>query len=252
LETTEKIAILDQISGGRVTAGFGLGYVLEEFDAFDVPMDERAGRLVEGCQLIDQYLTTDEPLMFDGDILSITDLKTTPGPVQEPRPPILIGGWGDLALKRSLRLGDSWIADLTADTAALADRRDRLVELAGEYGQDPDDILIPIMRETIVQRVARKPQTSAKRTLRRIQGDVRLRRLVTSAPRRTEGQILRTTRRGPLSYWLPCDIVEQVDSFRDRAGVTEVGCRSHFPGMAHDRIVRELELFGDEIIPEFA
>jgi probable F420-dependent oxidoreductase len=252
LETAEKIAVLDQISGGRVTAGFGLGYVPEEFDAFDVPMDERAGRLVEGCQLISQYLTADEPLTFDGDIFSTTDWETTPDPVQEPRPPILIGGWGDLALKRSLRLGDGWIAGLTADTAALADRRDRLVELAGEYGQDPDDIHIPVMRETIVAETREEALDIGKTYLHDVYketyGSEDWSHPLLDVEKVKDFERLAEDR---FLVGSPVDIVEQVESLRDRAGVTEVGCRFHFPGMPHDRIVREIELFGDEIIPEF-
>ena len=252
LEVAEKIAVLDQISEGRMTAGFALGYVEEEFDAFGVPMDERAGRLVEGCRLIDRYLTADGSFTFDGDIFSVSDWDPTPAPVQEPRPPLLVGGWGDLALKRSLRLGDGWIAGLTADTAALADRRNRLEELAKEYDADPDDVDVPVMRETIVAETREEALDLGKTYLHDVYKET-YGSEEWSHPLLDKDEVVDFERLAEDRFLVgsPTDIVEQVESLRDRAGVTEVGCRFHFPGMPHGHIVQEIELFGDKIIPEF-
>ena len=46
LHVVQQAAMLDNISGGRPILGIGLGYVKKKFDAFDVPMDERTGRMI--------------------------------------------------------------------------------------------------------------------------------------------------------------------------------------------------------------
>jgi len=252
LEVAEKVAVLDQVSEGRVTLGVGLGYVQEEFDAFGVDMDERAARFVEGCKLIDRYLTAEEPVSYDGTVFSVSDWDPTPSPVQTPRPPLLVGGWGELALERSVGLGDGWIAGLTGDTRALATRRDRVETLAREYDKDPSNIEFPVMRETIVAETREEALELGKEYLH----DIYLETYGStdwSHPLLDEDDVKDFERLAKDRFLIgsPSDIISQIESLRDDAGVTHVGCRFHFPGISHERIRREVELFGDEVIPAF-
>jgi alkanesulfonate monooxygenase SsuD/methylene tetrahydromethanopterin reductase-like flavin-dependent oxidoreductase (luciferase family) len=84
---------LDQLSGGRLIVGAGLGARAEEFTAFGESGDarERAARLDESLRLLDA-LWGGEPVTVHGDYLTATDVTMLPRPVQRPRIPIWVGG----------------------------------------------------------------------------------------------------------------------------------------------------------------
>jgi probable F420-dependent oxidoreductase, Rv2161c family len=99
LETAKAFATLDRLSNGRVILGVGAGHVEGEFDALGIPFSER-GRI------------TDEAV--DGIIESwlseyVGELGLAPRPVQQPRPPVWIGGSSKPALRRVAARGDGWI-----------------------------------------------------------------------------------------------------------------------------------------------
>lgn len=252
LEVAEKVAVLDQLTDGRITLGVGMGYVEKEFDAFGMSMDERAGRFVEGIQILDRYLSSEEPFSFDGEIWSIEDWQPTPTTAQEPRPPILVGGWGEMALKRSIRLGDGWIAGLTADVDALTERRRTLKFYADEYGESPEDLSMPVMRETVVAETREEALELGREYLhpvyRETYGSEDWSHPLLSPEEVRDFEALAADR---FLVGSPKEVVEQVEALRDGAGVTYVGCRFHFPGMEQELVERQLELFGDEVIPMF-
>jgi alkanesulfonate monooxygenase SsuD/methylene tetrahydromethanopterin reductase-like flavin-dependent oxidoreductase (luciferase family) len=84
---------LDQLSGGRLIVGAGLGARAEEFTAFGESGDarDRAARLDESLRLLDA-LWGGEPVTVHGDYLTATDVTMLPRPVQRPRIPIWVGG----------------------------------------------------------------------------------------------------------------------------------------------------------------
>ena len=84
---------LDQLSQGRLVFGAGLGSRAEEFTAFGEPggAKERAARLDESLELLDA-LWTGEPVTFQGEHLTATDVTMLPRPVQQPRIPVWCGG----------------------------------------------------------------------------------------------------------------------------------------------------------------
>lgn len=84
---------LDQLSGGRLVVGAGLGARAEEFTAFGESGDlrQRAARLDESLQLLDA-LWRGEPVTARGEYLTAVDVTMRPRPVQQPRIPIWVGG----------------------------------------------------------------------------------------------------------------------------------------------------------------
>ncbi len=100
LRAAEDLAILDVISGGRLIVTVGAGYVPSEFAMFDRRLDDRAA-LVEEAVTVFQQAWTGEEFEFRG-----RTARITPKPVQQPRPPILLGGSTKGAARRAARLGD--------------------------------------------------------------------------------------------------------------------------------------------------
>lgn len=105
--TAKQVADLDVISRGRVEFGIGIGWLREEFEALNVPFEDRGRRTDEYLQII-KSLWTEETSSFDGDLYQLRPCRMYPKPVQQPHPPILVGGESDAALRRVARHGQGW------------------------------------------------------------------------------------------------------------------------------------------------
>ncbi len=105
--TANMAVTVDHVSGGRLNLGMGAGWNLEESDAYGIELGtvtERLDRFAEGMEVIVQLLTQ-EVTDFAGDHYTITDARCEPKPVQQPHPPITIGGSGK---KRTLAVAARW------------------------------------------------------------------------------------------------------------------------------------------------
>ncbi|GHO60005.1 LLM class flavin-dependent oxidoreductase [Ktedonobacter robiniae] len=90
-----ELAMLDNISHGRLDVGFGRAFIPEEFQAFNVPMDESRARFEEGIALIRQ-LWTQEEVSFTGNYHHLDHIHSSPKPVQQPHPPMWIASISSL------------------------------------------------------------------------------------------------------------------------------------------------------------
>lgn len=100
----EDVAVLDQLSGGRLEVGLGLGYREREFELLGVPISERARRT-------EQLIEVARRLWADGTV--------TPPPFQQPEPTFWIGGSVDAAARRAARLGAHFMPDAFVETGVL-------------------------------------------------------------------------------------------------------------------------------------
>jgi alkanesulfonate monooxygenase SsuD/methylene tetrahydromethanopterin reductase-like flavin-dependent oxidoreductase (luciferase family) len=107
LHVAEQLIMLDHISGGRVVLGVGAGYQRSDFAAFGVDMGHR-GALFE------------DALVEIGALLSEPG-RIGPSAVQRPRPPIWVGAWSGVGVRRAARLADGWIGDPVRTTGELAE-----------------------------------------------------------------------------------------------------------------------------------
>ena len=102
------LATLDVLSGGRLTLGVGVGWMEEEFEALDAPpFAERGAVTNEYLQAFKELWTSDEPT-FEGKYCQFSNIHFLPKPVQQPHPPIWVGGQSRAAMRRAARLGDGW------------------------------------------------------------------------------------------------------------------------------------------------
>ncbi|WP_329521993.1 LLM class flavin-dependent oxidoreductase [Spirillospora sp. NBC_01491] len=103
----ETLAHLDVLSGGRLTAGFVLGYRPEEFALYGVGPAERVARFEECLTLLTRLWTEDE-VTFDGRFTQVREAFLSPRPVQDPRPRLWNGCRVPAALERTARMCDGW------------------------------------------------------------------------------------------------------------------------------------------------
>lgn len=95
-----EAATLDLLSDGRFELGIGAGHLKVDYERSGIPFEApgvRLGRLKESVRII-KGLFGDAPLTFHGEHYRVTELVGSPKPVQQPRPPILIGVGGPRAL----------------------------------------------------------------------------------------------------------------------------------------------------------
>ncbi len=103
----KELASVDVISGGRLIFGVGAGYLPTEFEAVGACFEERGERTQEYIEAIRALWTQDKP-RFAGPSVSFEDINAFPRPVQQPHPPIVLGGMSPPALRRAARCGNGW------------------------------------------------------------------------------------------------------------------------------------------------
>ncbi|WP_158890639.1 LLM class flavin-dependent oxidoreductase [Amycolatopsis anabasis] len=89
LKLAGKLAMLDNLSGGRLDAGFGRGFLPDEFDWFGIPMSESRRRFTEGIEAC-RRLWSEENVKWEGEFHSFGPVTLLPRPVQRPHPPIFV------------------------------------------------------------------------------------------------------------------------------------------------------------------
>ncbi|WP_017588794.1 LLM class flavin-dependent oxidoreductase [Nocardiopsis ganjiahuensis] len=84
-----KFAMLDNISRGRVDAALGRAFLPDEFEAFEIPLDESQARFDEGVEAL-KRLWSEEDVVFEGRFHRFGPVTLLPRPVQEPHPPVFV------------------------------------------------------------------------------------------------------------------------------------------------------------------
>ena len=145
--TLAKMATtLDQISGGRLALGIGSGSIEDEHRRAGLDWGgfaDRSQRLGETLEILHQAFA-EERIDFAGTHFTVSDMPIKPGPVQKPRPPIVVGGVGEkFTLPLVARFADVW----NVPTYALGEIEQKLSALRAiceEIGRDPDSIVLSI------------------------------------------------------------------------------------------------------------
>jgi probable F420-dependent oxidoreductase len=127
--TAKEAASIDLISGGRFVFGVGAGWNLEEMRNHGTDPKTRGALLDERIEAI-KALWTNEPAEYHGKYVDFDATYLKPKPVQQPYPPIFIGGDSDATVKRVIRHNAGWISNpLRVD--ALKKRIDQMRDGAG-------------------------------------------------------------------------------------------------------------------------
>jgi len=138
----KEIASLDQLSGGRVDVGAGVGWIREEFQALGLRREDR-GRTADRNLEILVTLWTDPVSEYHGPGVDLAPSRAYPKPVQQPHPPLYIGGHSDAALRRVARFGQGWYP-FGVDVTTFAERRVALEGFLRQEDREIDDLRVAV------------------------------------------------------------------------------------------------------------
>jgi probable F420-dependent oxidoreductase len=133
----KELAAIDILSRGRLLFGVGVGYVKKEFDVIGIPYQERGARVTEHIEAIRTLWTEDKP-NFQGKFTQISDIQSHPHPLQNPHPPIIVGGMSGPACHRAVMQADGWYG-FSLGLARTAEMLEKL-SMSAEKVERPDTL----------------------------------------------------------------------------------------------------------------
>jgi probable F420-dependent oxidoreductase len=149
LVTAKILATIDQLSGGRLILGAGVGWLREEFEAVGAPPFEERGAVTDEYLRFMRATWTTDPVSFAGRYVSVRDVHALPKPAQSGGIPVWIGGHTDAAVRRAATLGDGWHPIALRPPGLLfpdeyAKRGRQIEQWAKEAGRDPGAVALTV------------------------------------------------------------------------------------------------------------
>lgn len=137
----KTIATLDDLSNGRVDLGVGVAVTEDEYANLGVDFGTRGARADDALAAMQALWTQDVP-SHAGRFYAFDGLRFSPKPLQQPHPPILVGG-GAAAFPRIVRFGNGWHA-LSQSPDDMARGLDALHALCRREGRNPDELTVSV------------------------------------------------------------------------------------------------------------
>jgi probable F420-dependent oxidoreductase len=135
------LVTLDHFSGGRIILGAGVGWLEEEFSVLNTYDFKRRGRVTDEYLEIFKAICAGGEVGYCGETYAFDPIFSSPGSLQRPHPPILIGGLSNVAMRRVIKHGNGWLA-VAAGPEQLRERIATLERLAKEAGRRFEDLLL--------------------------------------------------------------------------------------------------------------
>jgi probable F420-dependent oxidoreductase len=139
IQTAKLVASLDQVSKGRFLFGIGCGWNAEEMEDHGTVYETRTLKMREQIEAMQEIWTKDTP-EYHGRIVDFPPMTTWPKPVQQPHPPVIVGGAFRLAARRALRYGNG------------------ILPAAASSGSGSPEEFMPLWRQ-MVEEAGRDPRT---------------------------------------------------------------------------------------------
>ncbi len=239
IRLAEDLAVLDNLSGGRVELGVGMGYAPHEFRGFGFPVSRRVSLMDEGIEVL-QRCFTGERFNYRGKRYQFDDVIITPGYVQDGGPPLWIAAMSEAGAARAARYNtnflpqglkrrafDPWVAELT------------------DSGRNPADYRIGIIRSILVtdDRGADWPVIRAAE---------RYRMQLYQRFFEESGQGFGEKGEPIPQTWIVGDVdscVEELKAFIGEFGITDIVTMAVPPGLRAEQMSDSLERLFKEVVP---
>ncbi len=144
IRLAEDLAVLDNISGGRVEVGLGMGYAPHEFRGFGIPQKRRLSLMNEGMEIL-QCCFAGERFSYDGLRYQCEDVLITPGYVQDGGPPLFVAAMSEAGARRAAKYDTHFLPQ-----GLKARSFDPWVDALKSTGRNPKDYRVGIIRSVFV------------------------------------------------------------------------------------------------------
>jgi alkanesulfonate monooxygenase SsuD/methylene tetrahydromethanopterin reductase-like flavin-dependent oxidoreductase (luciferase family) len=248
VELAESVATMDAICQGRFIFGVGLGYREEEYAAFGVERGQRVGRLREALEVM-KLLWTAEEVEFQGKYYRVPRTTPVTRPVQQPHPPIWVAANNDAAIRRAARWGYPWLINPHATIPMVARQWSTYKEALDSAGQ-PIPKVLPMMRELYIAEDRETAYLESEPYLvpkyqayaswgqdKALPGDESF-----SIP-------YQELARDRFLLGSPEEVTQEIRRYEEELDANYLIFRMNWPGMAHQQVLRQIELMGSEVIP---
>ena len=240
IRLAEELAVLDQISNGRMEFGIGMGYVPKEFDAFGVPLRNRVSMTDEAIEIL-RLAWGEGPFSFKGKRYNLSNIDVHPKPVQPGGPPLWIAAMKEPGALRAARFSTNLLPQ---------GRREEVLDpwrdAVNAKGEDPDDYRVGIIRSVYVT-------DDRERDWPKIREAERFRMGV-------YGSFMAET---PDDYgWGSSDgipqnvivgdatqVTQEISEFINTYGITDIATSGLPPGIEPEFMAANLERLASEVIP---
>jgi F420-dependent oxidoreductase-like protein len=227
--TAKVTSNIDVISGGRLEWGVGAGWYEHEYKAYGYefpPAKVRIGMLREAVEVV-KAMWSEPDASYEGRYYRVNGAQCDPKPVQQPHPPIWIGGGGEqLTLRVVARHADR--ANFGGKPEEWAHKRDVLHGHCKDVGRDPGEIDLTWSPEVCIR-----------------ESDEEIRGLVKARKAGSKwGEPYDSWKAGNL-VGTPDEVAEKVSTYVD------LGCTYFVPWCSDYPDDTSLRLFADRVIPEF-
>ena len=259
----QRAATIDVMSNGRLTLGLGTGYREREFEAFEIPYDERLPRTLETIKIL-KKLWRGNNVTHDGGRFHFEDLTIHPKPVQDGGPPIWLALLGDWGLNHLANAEEEWWG-LILPREQFADRVNTYAEELETAGSSIEETEVPVLIEASVAEdyetaleAVREPVVEKYREYLRhagpdLEGGKGGPHIINNP------ELMSLDDPEDLTFEMiedlfligsPDDVIEQIDELRE-LGVNHFCIRPPALQMSETEVKRTIDLFGEEIIPYF-
>ncbi len=168
----KSVVTADHVSGGRVELGMGAGWNEREHTGYGFPFPpsaERVTMLEEQTEIVHRLWARDEPeVTFDGRHYSLDGVRSLPEPVQDPHPPLIVGGSGG---RRSARVAAQWGDEYNVfgkDPSSCRPIRAALDRACEAEEREPEALAFSLMTQTIVGSDRGELESRASRLMERM------------------------------------------------------------------------------------
>src|SRR5262249_49443410 len=241
IRLAEDLAVLDNLSGGRIDVGVGMGYAPHEFRGFGIPLPQRLSRTEEGLEVLRRCFAG-ERFSFHGKRYDFDDVAIRPGYVQPGGPPVWIAAMSQGGARRAARF-DCHLLPQGPREQVLDPWRDAL----RTAGRDPERYRVGIIRSCFVTG-ARARDWPALRAAERYRGQLYSRFFAESGRHvswyRDESRIPQTWVVGNVDH-----CVAELSAFIAEHGITDLVTWAVPPGLRPHQMNASLERFAREVVP---
>jgi natural product biosynthesis luciferase-like monooxygenase protein len=261
-----ELAVLDNISNGRLDVGFGRAFIPKEFEVFGVSMDESRARFEEGIDIVTR-LWTEDRVSYDGKFHRFHDVHLKPRPVQKPHPPIWVASVASTEsfVWAGRRGYNVMVVPYAGGIEQVRDMVRAYREAWREAGHPPGKEQVQTSLHCYMAETHAKAVEGARpRVERYIEV---FREAVSSwashqaAQYANYGKMVESIARTTLESMLegrqaligtPEEVVEQLAYQIEVFGEIEPSMQINFGGIGDEEALRTLELFADRVMPRFS